>query len=156
MFEDYGVPGAGAPDPLIRVDLESVGRELPYLVVCILEIDGAVTILKSPHKWKAIGVAVTAFVAELRITGAVFAKDYSIVFFAAGDTRIERVERSVVIVESCLFIFPGCAREQIKVFSRHFFFRTAHRQGTRDIYQYGPFEKHPANFSIGRYQTCQV
>src|ERR1700755_1757350 len=98
---------------LIRIDLESVRGELAYLVISVLEKDGAIAVLESPHKGEAVRVAVAAFAAKFGKARSILAKDNGIVFFAACDSWIERVECSVVVIEASFLISPGGTRKQV-------------------------------------------
>jgi hypothetical protein len=126
MFQDDDVTGTDLTEFLIGVDLEAMPVQGPYLIVLIFEINGTVIILKSPDKGKAVGRAFDG-----GITGAILAKNNRIVFFAAGDTRVEGVENAIVIgVESRFFVFPWSIGEQIQVLSGGVFARTAGHKKT--------------------------
>ena len=118
-FEDDRIAGALAAVALIRIDLEALLGEDFYAVVLILEIDGAVVVLECPDEGEGVGVAAIAAVAGyLGIAGAVLAENDGVVFFAAGDAGIERVEDAVIIVNTRLFISPGASGEDVHVFAR--------------------------------------
>jgi hypothetical protein len=117
MFENDGVAGIDPSELLVGVDLEPAGGEDLYFVVLILEVDGAIIILKGPHKGEAVGAGEFAFYQALPgIARSIFPENDRIVFFASGDGRVEGVEAVVVIgVEAGTLISPGVTGQQLHV-----------------------------------------
>jgi hypothetical protein len=116
MFQNNGIAGGNGPKFLVGIDLETVPGQGPYFVILVLEVDGAVVILKSPLEGEGIGTSC-----------AIFAKNDGVVLFRSCYARVEGVEDPVIIgAEAGFFIFPGITGEQFHVVAGRAFGRTAY------------------------------
>ena len=120
MPENNGIAGADPAKTLICIDLEPVGVQHLYLVILILEIDGAVIVLEGPHKGQAVGIGDPAFNGAFRQgPRAIGPENDHIVPFTARNARIQGVENPILVgIKTRFFVFPGGMGKQFEIMTQ--------------------------------------
>ena len=120
-----GVPeydGISPVDPaqfLVRIDHHMVVIQLLQLIILVPEINGAVIILKGPHKGQTVGTGKLALDGALhKSPGTICPEKDGIVLFIARNTRVQGIEYPIIIrAEARFFVFPGRMSKQFQLFA---------------------------------------
>jgi len=122
MLQYDDIPGTYAAERLVGIDDELAVCQRFYLIILILEVESAIIILEGPEKGQTVRVtAVFCFCFAFSLEACAIGPEYNgIVPFCPGNTGVQGIEVDLIIIvvictESCLFIFPGGAGEQVKV-----------------------------------------